>query len=468
MKQFLRPTGYLALLLLVACSGPAKKTNNFSFTVAVTSPVEEVVLARYNERTDTFRLDSGRCSVELSLAGGTYIELQHGEIFFEVFGAPANDLALSFDASAENPVAKFSGSLAAENDYVEDRRLFDGEQLDLENNLYTAGEDDFILVNDSLRKIREQLLAASKSNFKSNVAVDFTFLEEALIQTKWLNRYLEHELYFPLFTEEKEYVPSQKMIAYRSQINPNDPKLLVLDEYLGMLDYYIELKKKESRPTEDAVAMDNLQRVTIQFATIDKNVTNKEVNQELKYRSIQKILQSVGTEGAEKYIADFIQTVADPIKREQLLSDFKKWQTIKTGEEAPEIVAEGMDGKTYNLSSLRGKYVYIDFWATWCKPCRDELPYLEKLIAEMDGQQLAIVSISVDENKDTWARIVRLQKMKGIQWFANKDELISVYNLSSIPRYMIIDPEGKIISSNAARPSGAIREQLKNLLKVAA
>ncbi|MES2629219.1 MAG: TlpA disulfide reductase family protein [Bacteroidota bacterium] len=456
----------LAALIVVAFTACQRKVTPktvFTLKITVSNAGEEYILARYGERLDTFFLDSGKYYAELPFSQGTYMELQYGEKFFQVFGAPANDLQLSFDAGMEDPVTKFAGSLQFENEYVDDRRLFDEQQLDLENNLYTAGEEDFIPVNDSLRKIREQLFTESRKTFVSNVAEEFTYLEESLIKTKWINRYMEHELYFPLFTEQAEYTPSAKMLEYRKEIDPNNARLLVLDEYLGMLDYFIDIKKKEANQGIDEVSMSNLERMTLEFNTIEKNITNKPVVDEVKYKWVQKFLQTNGIEGAEKELTEYIQTVSDPIRRQELEADYKKWEALQNGEQSPEIRAVTMAGDSIKLSAYRGKYIYLDFWATWCKPCRDEIPFLEKLTADLKKDSIVVISVSLDEELDTWARIVRLKKMTGIQWFAEKDAVISAYNLASIPRYVIIDPQGKIVSANAERPSGNIREQLKQL-----
>ncbi len=459
----------LGILILIAfsCKQAPQPKHTFDLTIQITNPVEDYVLARYDERVDTFFLDSGKFVREFNFEKGIYIELQHGSGFYQVFGAPSNDLRITFDASAETPVLVFGGSLAKENEYVSDRRLFDEQQSDLENNLYTAEEEDFILVNDSLRRIREDLFNTRKMIFRSNAVKEFTYLEEALIKTRWINRYMEHELYFPLFSDQAEYVPSPRMLAYKKDINPNDPKLLVLDEYLGMLDNLIEIKKKETNPTQEDVTLDNLQKISIQFAVIDKNITNKDVKQEVKFQSVQKALQSTGIEGAETFLSDFIKTVQDPIKRQLLENDYKKWQALEPGEAAPEISAIDVAGDSISLSQFQGKYVYLDFWASWCKPCREEIPYLEKLTKELEKDNIAVISVSVDEDKDAWSDVIRSKSMTGIQWLANKDQVIGAYNLASIPRYMIIDPQGKIVSANAQRPSGEILKQIREAMKAA-
>ena len=118
------------------------------------------------------------------------------------------------------------------------------------------------------------------------------------------------------------------------------------------------------------------------------------------------------------------------------------------------------------MSDFRGKFVYIDVWATWCGPCRAELPHLEKLQEHFrENENIVFVSVSVDNTKDPWEKMVKEKKLKGVQLFAKgrKSSISKEYMINSIPRFLLIDTDGKIIDSNAPRPSGEIKEILENL-----
>jgi thiol-disulfide isomerase/thioredoxin len=126
-------------------------------------------------------------------------------------------------------------------------------------------------------------------------------------------------------------------------------------------------------------------------------------------------------------------------------------------------------GKT-KLSDLRGKYVFIDFWATWCGPCRAEIPYLQKIEELYNGKNIEFVSISVDVPKDheKWQKFVTDKQLGGIQLFSDnewKSAFVASYNVTGIPRFVLIDPNGNIVDANAARPSSPeLRAQLDDLL----
>ncbi len=123
---------------------------------------------------------------------------------------------------------------------------------------------------------------------------------------------------------------------------------------------------------------------------------------------------------------------------------------------------ENFAGGTTSLSDLKGKYVYIDVWATWCGPCKREIPSLKLLEKEYHGKNITFVSISVDNvdgrrgSHDSWLKMVEEQQLGGVQLFADKDfssDFIQAYDINSIPRFLLIDPKGNIVDSNTLRPS---------------
>ena len=137
---------------------------------------------------------------------------------------------------------------------------------------------------------------------------------------------------------------------------------------------------------------------------------------------------------------------------------------------SPSFNYENHKGGTTKLEDLKGKYVYIDIWATWCGPCRAEIPALKKVEEKYHGKNIAFVSISVDVDKDheKWKTFVSDKQLGGIQLFADKNwnsDFMVSYGVNSIPRFVLIDPNGKIVKSDASRPSDPeLQKQLDALL----
>lgn len=164
----------------------------------------------------------------------------------------------------------------------------------------------------------------------------------------------------------------------------------------------------------------------------------------------------------EKFDAIFIDYNKKMFAQEKMMLG-RNYQTAQIKREATGKPAKSFDyvnrkgGKT-KLEDLRGKYVYIDVWATWCGPCRAEIPFLKKVEEKYHGKNIEFVSISIDVNKDyeKWKSFVTDKQLGGIQLFADKDwssDFITSFGINSIPRFLLIDPQGNVVDADAARPS---------------
>lgn len=117
---------------------------------------------------------------------------------------------------------------------------------------------------------------------------------------------------------------------------------------------------------------------------------------------------------------------------------------LSSGQRAPEIGLRSLDGNQVTLSSLRGKVVLVDFWATWCSPCRDELPHLQRLSRELANDGLVVVGVSVDRESDNVRSFVR---RLGLTFPIVHDEQHVVadrYRPTTMPTSYIIDRDGVV------------------------
>jgi thiol-disulfide isomerase/thioredoxin len=159
------------------------------------------------------------------------------------------------------------------------------------------------------------------------------------------------------------------------------------------------------------------------------------------------------------------------------LQEEKAYAKLKAGQPAPEFNDyEDYNGGTKSLKDFRGNFVYIDIWATWCQPCLAQIPYLKQLEKEFEGKNISFVSISTDGSRrsqgswekarEKWKTMVRIKEMSGVQLWAGEDkqQFSMNYMANTIPRFILIDPEGKMINHNEMRPSSPrISEYLTSL-----
>ncbi len=155
---------------------------------------------------------------------------------------------------------------------------------------------------------------------------------------------------------------------------------------------------------------------------------------------------------------EILQLLNSDILKKKLTKRYNSLKSTKPDMAAADFNYENYNGGTTSLKDLRGKILYIDVWASWCGPCKKELPFLAELIKKYDGTDIEFISISVDSknNYDKWRKIVAEENVGGIQLFADSSfnsGFMKFYNVSLIPRYILIDKNGKIISAKAPRPS---------------
>ncbi|MBF8150051.1 TlpA family protein disulfide reductase [Winogradskyella sp. F6397] len=140
---------------------------------------------------------------------------------------------------------------------------------------------------------------------------------------------------------------------------------------------------------------------------------------------------------------------------------------------------ENYAGGSTSLSDLKGKFVYIDLWATWCGPCIKEIPSLKKVEKQYEDKNIEFVSISVDEGRgykgdadaayEGWKKMVDEKELSGMQLIADNgfmSQFIQDYKVNGIPRFILIDPNGDIVSADAPRPSSSSLIDLFNELNI--
>ena len=141
---------------------------------------------------------------------------------------------------------------------------------------------------------------------------------------------------------------------------------------------------------------------------------------------------------------------------------------LSTGNPAPNFTCLNQNGKKISLNDLKGKDIYLDIWASWCAPCKMEIPFAQKLEEEMKNQNIVFLYMSIDEDEMAWKKAINENNLNGMHLIASgsyNSEIAKLYNVKGIPHYITINKEGKIVDSNAKRPSGDIKKDLVKLLK---
>lgn len=163
-----------------------------------------------------------------------------------------------------------------------------------------------------------------------------------------------------------------------------------------------------------------------------------------------------------------IEKIDSVAKKESPESEIPK-ELIK----APDFSLADINGKRFDLSDFKGKYVYMDIWATWCGPCKVQIPFMKELEKQFHNAPIHFVSVSLDklEDKPIWEKMVRENQMSGVQLFAGREDNFGFdYKIEYIPTFIILDKEGNIMIDRAPAPmdyqTGGINQQLVDILKM--
>ncbi len=259
---------------------------------------------------------------------------------------------------------------------------------------------------------------------------------------------------------DNKYRPSENIYKILESFVKEESKLFVLNSYIDFMKRGI--KTVAGWNDYDAENFVKLTEASKKAAKLQ----SQDLKEELIYNYIKEVISASGLDGTE----ELLKIARANIKNLDRINAINKmvdvWSATAPGQPAPKFSFKDINGKEIALDDLKGKYVYIDCWATWCGPCCGEIPYLEKLEHDYKSKNICFVSISCDRKKSVWEKMVKEDKLGGIQLnIGNDNSFVKAYNVSGIPRFILIDKEGKIIRANAPRPSIAHIRDIFNSLK---
>ncbi|CAD0005244.1 TlpA family protein disulfide reductase [Flavobacterium chungangense] len=450
-------------LILSYVSGTAQKKNDFVvFSGVISNKIEDQIKIYdfQNQVVSEIKLSpEGKFTETLKLKEGFYT-LQHEDFSAKLFLEPGSNLSTSFDAKDFKKSLKFSGQGGPVNSYIQKKTSKNwGVAEDLKIR-YALSETDFKRMMNKAKASKDSLLLS-----QVNISENFKNKEKRNINYEYINEMIKYETDPAHYTQNTDFKVSTDFL----------PELKTFD-YDNSEDFYFSNSYKNivlahyRKLGKELAERDKHDNYYLSYITAVSSAKNQDIKNILLYEHAKNAIAYISD--VQEYYKVFINSSTDETNNKAISQIYQKLLPLSKGNASPKFVGyDNYGGGKVSLDDLKGKYIYIDVWATWCGPCKVEIPHLGKIEEEYKGKNIQFLSISIDKRADIekWKKMISDKKMGGIQVIADNawdSKFIQDYFIKGIPRFILIDPQGNIVSSNAPRPSEAKLRDLLNGLNI--
>lgn len=325
-----------------------------------------------------------------------------------LFNTPSDTFYIAQSIGKSSPTNFFTGVLDKKGNFSETiqlpnigyyvLRLTDGQAV----NLIFEGDDDIKIYGDGKNLFQFTNILGSESSLK-------------------LNEFVRYNTYY------KTKLDSARQYLSKNPAKANE----VNQQFKPIADEFKRTRNQFIQENFDSPAL-----IAV-LGTLDIE------NEFKQYESVVKSLDK--NFGSSKTVQNVVEEYVN------VKAKYEASLPLRPGSIAPEIVMQGVDGNNIKLSDLKGKVVLIDFWASWCGPCRKENPHVVKLYEKYKDAGFDIYSVSLDKTKDRWMKAI---EQDGLVWPSHvsdlkgwKNEAAQKYQVSSIPFTVLIDKDGTILNT---------------------
>jgi len=425
----------LSACALFSCQDPVN--NTVIITGTITEPLDETAsISSKDYRTSyTDSLDSeATFEIEFELDAPSYMNFIHGKESTAMYVRPGDSIRVNINPSEFDETIKYKGSKASS--FLAAKYLLE-DNLDLRE-LYSLEEPDFLTAVDQASAQMNGLLdSIGECAFKTE--------QKRVISLQWASKKLSYKKYYTnLGNGEIEL--SVNYFKFMEDIDINDPSFLEDNNSYNFLKTYVSSN----------VSTDFDHELLSNFDFIARTFNSQTTKDKIAYDLLKDFIKNEVLEDGDVIMEAYKSLQSDSIKYNELNDLRIEMATFNTGRPAFDFTYPNVNGDSISLSDFVGSLVYVDVWATWCGPCKREIPHLLELEKEYHGKNIIFLSVSVDEEKDydTWKNMLVEKEMGGVQLFASGwSKIAKDYKINGIPRFMLFDSNGNIINVRAPRPS---------------
>ena len=370
--------------------------------------------------------------------------------------APGDSVQLTADFQDFTSSVSYTGIGAEANNYFAAKLRTVGQHKLADHELFKLEEAGF------LARIEEE--ARQETHFldnyprKKQLGKTFVAGEQSNIQYEKYSKLINYEAAHRYYGGDPRFRASEQIAGMLGAVELNDAAHLISPAFNNFVFSHISNEAGrlyDSNPSYREAGTTGFLKA--QLDGIQGMLTNEAVKNMIASKTILQHAELGSPHGIDKLLEEKDWIRLHPVVRAKLDQAFQAWAALDKGQIAPNFKGVDLEGNEIQLSDLKGKNVYVDVWATWCGPCLAEQPALEALEHKYrESDKIAFVGISIDENKEAWDAMVRRKNMKGVQVFTEnawESTICKDYLIKGIPRFILIDAQGKMIDVDAPRPS---------------
>lgn len=429
----------ISAILAVGCGSK----NDAVLAFKVENPTAREVVVVCHNAIHTAALDETG-SAELVMTGldAAYAKVFYGRHFRTIYFEKEDTPVMTFDGRRFADTFTFDGEKAPAVDYLDKVKLTALPDTD-----YALDFEEYKSRIDA--KVQDALKLLKANNLGS--AGRFEKIEEGRIRYSYATTFLMHPVGHVMMTGNRDYQPDEAYYKVIDSYVIEDENLVDLDEYRNFI---VEAAHVLDADNRDVKAL--YPKTVAQMKFIADRFSNEKVRNTLLHYLAASYVDRYGIDAIDELAAVFHTYVKDELLVADYNAKYGKWEVSKPGRPSPDFKAEDIDGKEWTLEDFRGKYVYIDMWATWCGPCRREMPYLKALEEKFEGAEIVFLGLSIDRDRSKWEEMVKGGTLTGVQLYLGAQSAFQkAYNVDGIPRFILLDKEGVIINDNMSSPSSA-------------
>lgn len=422
--------------------------------------------------------EKGNFSTELELKEGQYFYIIYKRQAQLIYLNPGDELDVTFDGRKINSTIEYKGTGVEVNEFLKNRTEMDKVSQQLANHggqkygLYMLEWDEYTKMIDENRAVMQTALNQFKKDKKVKGNLErFAALEQATIDGTWGMYYMQFPGHHAHFAKKdpRELWHHLEIDKIKKELISDDERLLMSRAYRDFMNQYTLTVTEKTLMQSNVKLKSKSEFINRTFQNVDNVLPERWQREYMKSRLLYEQIDKHGINNMKEMVDAFkALDISNPSYDIAVQKAWDKWALTLPGAQAPEIVGTDINGKEVKLSDFRGKIVYIDVWATWCGPCRKEIPHLQKTEAAFHGKDVVFLSVSIDKNKKKWENMVKEQELGGVQILAPGGwgaDICKKYNITGIPRFMLIDKEGKIINTKTLRPSQGVGNLLDEHLQ---